>query len=746
MAGTLRRPRFRWVACQIDALKNCLDYPRLQQALRNLPKTLDETYARILESIPKEHTAQTVTILNLLIWSDQTFNFYELVDAVATDVNEDPAFAPKNRMPVPRDILRLCSSLVSVAHMEDSPHIEMVQLAHFSVKEYLASNHVSRAFNSLISEKVARSYLAKLCLTHIVSVSRLVLRDQPASSFADLKGRSGSKFPFATYSAQSWADYAREAIDEDESLFKLVMSFFLEKHKADSLIWTIPLGLSPRHGWSTNLMWSAAEWGLTRVVEQLLDRGAVIDSLSGAALRVALRGGRDATVQLLLQRGARVNVEEHLLFQDAVSKCHDTTIKLLVERSAIMAAGNEFIMSLAVEHDRESIVRWLLDRGADVNAADGWSLSSNSAPSTIRTLQLLLDRGADVNAGDGRLLRQASRYGLHETVQLLLQRGANPNAHSQPGRTVLQETLEIGYDLLVNHLIVVDSRDTALASPQLKAQYKIAQLLLDHGADTNFIGREWLETLHAGEWSVHIVQRILERSAHLHQNHILSAMYDTDPQAEAITSVMLPYITLEVAATKGSFFYTERNLVHHAAICGSKSVMQRCLDLDVDIHAEDGMGMTALHLAAYYGHLTIVVMLVRAGSNVHAPGCRNRTPLTFAKGDVQYDQREFMEKRRETKSRHDIVQYLWHCMFYRLFFIPRTRIPQVRLRLGRQLRYHYLRRHWVILNFEHTVRTHDQSPPILGHRSRIILARMIRTSCPTNRPRSYISALKLGRV
>ncbi|KAI4735291.1 Pfs, NACHT and ankyrin domain protein [Aureobasidium sp. EXF-12298] len=127
---------FRWVACQIDALKDCLDYPRLRKALRTLPRTLDETYARILESIPEERSTQALTVLNLLTWSDWTFKTDELVDAIAIELDDNLVFDPKNRMPVPRDVLKLCSSLVAVSQHKVHQDTEVVRLAHFSWQDH----------------------------------------------------------------------------------------------------------------------------------------------------------------------------------------------------------------------------------------------------------------------------------------------------------------------------------------------------------------------------------------------------------------------------------------------------------------------------------------------------------------------------------------------------------------------------------------------------------------------------------
>jgi ankyrin repeat protein len=631
-------------------LKDCLDYPSLRQALSTLPKTLDDTYARILENIPEGYSTQIATVLNLLIWSGyHNFKISELVDAVATNFEKDPAFDPKNRMPVPRDILRLCSSLITVYRAPPFDR-EFVSLAHSSVKEYLVSNRVSKGFEFLGCETVAKSYLTRLFLRHLIGVSQFTLRGRLVRSI-DIQ-EIHCDFPFVDYSARTWMNIAREVVNEDESLFNSVLSFFQEEEEAFYLFSEVyDYGRTEE----ASPLYYAADGGMTRMIEYLLARGADVNAKDSAALRVALYRGRDTTVQLLLQRGARVDTENDEVFQDAMLKCHDTTVQSLIERCGNTAAENESIMSAAVRYGRESIVRWLLDRGVSVSAANGWSLSSDPAPKIVTTLRFLLDRGTDVDAGDGRLLREASRHGLHKTVKLLLRRGASPNAHGQSTPTALEEVLEQVYHHLVLSISHYFSRIMALRSSPLDVYYKIAQLLVDKGADATFSGGEWLQTLRAGGWSVQTVQQILEKDAPLRQDHILSAMYDADPQAETIVSAMLPYLSYEVAAPQGR---DRMNLLHHAASSGSVSVTRKCLDLGVGVHTEAG-SRTALHYAADFGYLTIVKMLVLAGSDIKALDHHNKTPLAYAQDTLTNVW--FLNRRRASgkkASRHKVIAYL----------------------------------------------------------------------------------------
>jgi hypothetical protein len=127
-----------------------------------LPKTLDETYDRILlglESTGQLHDA--VTALRWLCYSTHPLQLLEIRDVLAIMTGNDGGFYPEDRLPDPFDIMVVCSSLISCAedrsgndHAIDSgsssnkPHdgsvgadrVMRVRLAHFSVQEYLLSD------------------------------------------------------------------------------------------------------------------------------------------------------------------------------------------------------------------------------------------------------------------------------------------------------------------------------------------------------------------------------------------------------------------------------------------------------------------------------------------------------------------------------------------------------------------------------------------------------------------------------
>ena len=105
--------RFQWVKCQLDALGRCLDLFDLRKALRTLPKDLDETYARILQSIDEDGYGEQVSkILQWLAYSERPLSLGEMAEVLAVDVH-GCQFGVERRLADPRDVVAICSSLVT---------------------------------------------------------------------------------------------------------------------------------------------------------------------------------------------------------------------------------------------------------------------------------------------------------------------------------------------------------------------------------------------------------------------------------------------------------------------------------------------------------------------------------------------------------------------------------------------------------------------------------------------------------
>ena len=107
--------RFRWAVCQLDTLRKCIKPSALRKALASLPKTLDETYERILSNIDETHAEDAFKVLQWLAFSARPLELQEVAEATAITLDDLPRFDPEDRLRHPTDILAICSSLISVS-------------------------------------------------------------------------------------------------------------------------------------------------------------------------------------------------------------------------------------------------------------------------------------------------------------------------------------------------------------------------------------------------------------------------------------------------------------------------------------------------------------------------------------------------------------------------------------------------------------------------------------------------------
>jgi hypothetical protein len=100
--------RFRWAACQLDTLARCLTRGKVKRALKELPKTLDGTYARILSAIDQgEHAEEAFKILIWLIYAGRPLAVTEVLQVTGFTMGDEQRFDVDEVLPDPNDILRV---------------------------------------------------------------------------------------------------------------------------------------------------------------------------------------------------------------------------------------------------------------------------------------------------------------------------------------------------------------------------------------------------------------------------------------------------------------------------------------------------------------------------------------------------------------------------------------------------------------------------------------------------------------
>lgn len=493
-----RSSRFRWVDCQLDALKKCRSPTTLQKALKNLPKTLYGTYDRILAAISEDDRQDALNLLQWLAFSVRTISLDEAVEVLATDPDAVgvPLFDPYRGLRDPRDILTICSSLVSITpvvllgYTESNggdqsydeernllrtvrnttrfPHMATVKLAHFSVGEYLTSDYFREGNTGILfyhfDKEIANTFIAKTCVAYLLQFDTYCVTHDTEKTY-----------PLFDYAAQHWTHHAQSDGDgRSETLHRLIMQLL---NPSDPMYtnWLVHAKKSIK---PSPLYYSLLA-GLKRVSLALLSTGSNVNMQGGAfgtPLQIASFKGYTSIVQSLLEHGADVNASEG-------------------------PYGNALLGATFGGHD--DIIQFLLEHGADANAQEegfGWTpLSAASLRGANAIVQSLMDHGADVNTQGGHYgttLQAASSKGHESIVILLLKHRADVNAHGGIEGSALLAALSGGHDTIVQLLLEHGSdvntqggsHGNALCEASFKGQYAIVQLLLEHGADVDAHG------------------------------------------------------------------------------------------------------------------------------------------------------------------------------------------------------------------------------------------------------------------
>ncbi|KAF7518830.1 hypothetical protein G7054_g13309 [Neopestalotiopsis clavispora] len=183
-------------------------------------------------AVGRELVHHTRRILQFLTYSERPLRLEEAVDMIAVDTGKDMArgrrFDPNNRLPVPKEIARVCSSLVVVVSRQggygEEQEVTEIQLAHFSVKDYLTSDRLESQTFQYLEETAARSSITGVCLAYLLE-------------FRQVKTAKEIKqvFPFAQYSARYWLSHAIICEQKSEYVFELTKQLFFNRKLLERL-------------------------------------------------------------------------------------------------------------------------------------------------------------------------------------------------------------------------------------------------------------------------------------------------------------------------------------------------------------------------------------------------------------------------------------------------------------------------------------------------------------------------------
>ncbi|KAF3023342.1 hypothetical protein E8E15_007618 [Penicillium rubens] len=215
---------FRYVECQLLALKRARIRNHIDECLRSLPRDLDETYERMLCSIDEQDAPEARLALTLLCVSDRPLTVEELIGALAIDVSkwqldrEGRSFSQDH-------LLDICLGLIDLAVVENEYSGEVstiARIAHFSVQEYLKSDRILQqgAAKFAVQEELAQTEMARVCLVYLLD---------PTLSDVESNEAMLEMFPLADFAAMEWSYFYKNSGKGKFDIKPLVLRLFMDQ-------------------------------------------------------------------------------------------------------------------------------------------------------------------------------------------------------------------------------------------------------------------------------------------------------------------------------------------------------------------------------------------------------------------------------------------------------------------------------------------------------------------------------------
>ena len=425
----------------------------MRRVLNELPTTLNDTYERTLQGIPKEKREHAHRLFQCLVAAIRPLRVEELAEIFAIEFDADAALKiVEDWRPGHAEdaILSACSTLVSVI---DDQNCKIVQFSHFSVKEFLTSDclrtsEVTSIHPYHIPLDAAHTILARVCLVVLLQLDE------------DVNKKRLLKLPLAFYAAQYWVGHAQfEGVasrieDVMEDLFNakrphLAAWIWIYNVKWENKRTIDDLEDSPPPLEATPLYYAVCcgftEFSKHLIVAHQQDVNASCGRY-GSPLHAASYKGRLDTARLLLDYGADVNSKTGgtpPLWRAYQGK-HLASMQLLLAHGAdVDLQGGDFtgtVLHHASSMGRTEVVRLLLLYKADIHAKGFMNqtpLHLAAMYGSVKVVQLLLESGADMDAKSGissSAFEFAESLGRHDIVQLMLEHRAKKKKENRSGK------------------------------------------------------------------------------------------------------------------------------------------------------------------------------------------------------------------------------------------------------------------------------------------------------------------------
>lgn len=399
---TMACSRFRWVACQLDHLCECVSDEACRKALKELPPNLNETYLRILQRLPRDKAPLVQLILHSIAFANPRLTTEQLREILS--VPKTGGTLTRSSRIRESAIQELCSSLIRRSN--DELYFEF---AHFSVQEFLCNVDLLKdKFEPfIISESRFNRLMVVQCLNYL-QLDNFKHAPNTAVDHIAYMTKRNDDYPLYKYAAFSWLTYARDHWD-DEVIVHSAEKFFGYGKTVMFTSWSVQLYF----GYFNNHSRPYSYKNITRALSYLTRKDFT-------PLHMACLLALPEVCRHLLKIGADIELQGP--FGNPIQCAVGTVTSLELGPSIRQLSGGGF----GTTWYSQKTVECLLEAGASlipstINPRHSQSLMSLAVEAFRNTghiclVTLLLSRGLPVKQNDINMLADALEQMRHDLL------------------------------------------------------------------------------------------------------------------------------------------------------------------------------------------------------------------------------------------------------------------------------------------------------------------------------------------
>uniref|UniRef100_A0A1I7TBT6 ANK_REP_REGION domain-containing protein n=1 Tax=Caenorhabditis tropicalis TaxID=1561998 RepID=A0A1I7TBT6_9PELO len=368
----------------------------------------------------------------------------------------------------------------------------------------------------------------------------------------------------------------------------------------------------------------AAERGDTQMVESLIDKfGGSLKARTrdgSTLLHIAACSGHTSTALAFLKRGVPLmmpNKKGALGLHSAAAAGFNEVVKMLISRGTnvdVRTRDNYTALHVAVQSGKASVVETLLGSGADIHVKGG------------ELGQTALHIAASLNGPESR-----------DCAMMLLKSGGQPDVAQMDGETclhiaarngnkeIMRYPSEVTVDLnIFLRLLLNENADSQICSKIGETPLQVAAKSCNFEA-ASMILKHLSEILSPEQLKEHVNHRTVDGFTALHYAAEIEHRQLHFPGEDAkLVNLLIDYGGMVEMPSLNA----NETAMHMAARSGNQAVLLAMHHARIDVF--DEMGRTALHLAAYNGHLSIVHLLLQHKAFVNSKSKTGEAPLHLA--------------------------------------------------------------------------------------------------------------------